>query len=226
MARTARIVAPDYPYHITQRGNYRQAVFENKEDRKKYLLWIDEYSEKYGLSLLAYCLMDNHVHFIAVPGQEDSLSKVFSIVHMRYSQYFNKKMSASGHLWQGRFYSCVLDEPHLMTAIRYVERNPVRSGLVKNAWEWSSAAFHTGRSKMEIKLGDIKGILDFDVIKWEQFLSSEDDENQIKIIRNNTKQGRPVGTAKFIEEIGTKVGRVLKTLPRGRPRKKKATETE
>ena len=70
------------------------------------------------------------------------------------------------------------------------------------------------------------GILDFDVIKWEQYLSSEDDENQINIIRSNTKQGRPVGTAKFIEEIGAKVGRVLKTIPRGRPRKKKATETD
>ena len=137
-------------------------------------------------------------------------------------------MSASGHLWQGRFYSCVLDEPHLMTAIRYVERNPVRSGLVKNAWEWqwSSAAFHTRRSEMKINIEDIIGMLDFDVIKWEQFLSSEDDENQINIIRSNTKQGRPVGTAKFIEEIGAKVGRVLKTIPRGRPRKKKATETE
>ena len=223
MARTARIVAPNYPYHITQRGNYRQAVFENKEDRKKYLLWIDEYSQKYNLSLLAYCLMDNHVHFIAIPAQEDSLSKVFSIVHMRYSQYFNKKMGASGHLWQGRFYSCVLDEPHLMAAIRYVERNPVRAGLVNKAWEWqwSSAAFHSGVSNMEINLEDIKGILDIDVTGWEQYLNTEDNEDQINIIRRNTKQGRPIGTSGFIEEIGAKVGRVLKTLPRGRPKKKK-----
>jgi len=228
MARSSRIVTPNYPYHITQRGNYRQAIFENKEDRIKYLLWMDNYSQKYNLSLLAYCLMDNHVHFIAIPRQEDSLSKVFSIVHMRYSQYFNKKMSAAGHLWQGRFYSCVLDEPHLMAAILYVERNPVRSGLVKNPWDWqwSSAAFHTGRSKMEINIEDIKGILDFDIIKWEQYLSSEEPEDQIDIIRNNTKQGRPVGTAKFIEEIGAKIGRVLKTIPRGRPRKKKAPVLE
>ena len=113
-----------------------------------------------------------------------------------------------------------------MTAIRYVERNPVRSELVKYAWEWqwSSAAFHTGRSANEIKLGDIKDILDIDVTKWKEYLSSEELEDQINIIRNNTKQGRPVGNSSFIEEIGAKVGRVLKTLPRGRPRKKKHTE--
>ncbi len=223
MARTARIVAPDYPYHITQRGNYRQIIFGNIDDRKRYLLWIDQYSQKYSLSILAYCLMDNHVHFIATPRHEDSLSKVFSIAHMRYSQYFNNKRKASGHLWQGRFYSCVLDETHLMAAIRYVERNPVRAGLVNKAWEWkwSSAAFHTGRSDMELNSEDIKGILDIDVTKWEQYLNSEEIEDQINIIRRNTKQGRPIGTSGFIEEIGAKVGRVLKTLPRGRPKKKK-----
>jgi len=147
---------------------------------------------------------------------------------MRYSQYFNNKRSASGHLWQGRFYSCVLEKAHLMAAIRYVERNPVRSGLVKTAWEWewSSAAFHTGRSANEIKLGDIKDILDLDFTKWEQYLSSEDIEDQVNIIRRNTKQGRPVGNSSFIEEIGAKVGRVLKTIPRGRPRKKKPTKIE
>jgi len=107
-----------------------------------------------------------------------------------------------------------------------VERNPVRSGLVKKAWEWqwSSAAFHTGRSDMEIKLGDIKDILDLDFTKWEEYLSSEELEDQINIIRNNTKQGRPIGTSGFIEEIGAKVGRVLETVSRGRPRKKKHTE--
>ncbi len=131
MSRSARIVIPNFPYHITQRGNYRQDIFQDDEDRLRYLSWIDEYSKKYDLSVFAYSLMDNHVHFIAIPQKEESLAKVFSIVHMRYSQYFNKKRKTSGHLWQGRFYSCVLDEPYLMTAIRYVEKNPVRAGIVK-----------------------------------------------------------------------------------------------
>jgi len=146
MSRSARIVIPDYPYHITQRGNYRQNVFIDDDDRIKYLSWIDEYSKRYQLSILAFCLMNNHVHFITIPGKEDSLSKVFSIVHMRHSQYLNKRMGKSGHLWQGRFYSCVLDENYLIASLRYVENNPVRAGILKEAWKWkwSSAAYSVG----------------------------------------------------------------------------------
>ena len=145
MPRTARIVIPNLPYHITQRGNYGHSVFSDDSDRKKYLSWINEYSNKYNLSIYAYCLMDNHIHFIGTPRDEDSLAKVFSTAHMRYSQYLNKKRKVKGHLWQGRFYSVVLDEPHLAASVRYVERNPVRIKIVKKAWQWkwSSALAHT-----------------------------------------------------------------------------------
>ncbi len=91
MPRTARLVVPNYIYRITQRVNYRQNIYQDAEDRLRYLSWIDEYGKKYNLSLFAYCLMDNHVHFIAIPRKEESLAKVFSITHMRYSQYLNKK---------------------------------------------------------------------------------------------------------------------------------------
>ncbi|MCL0086503.1 transposase [Thermodesulfovibrionales bacterium] len=116
MPRITRIVAVGLPHHITQRGNYRQNVFLDDNDRKHYLSWIHEYSTTYSLSLLAYCLMDNHVHFIAIPKREDSLAKTFNTSHIRYSHYFNKKIKTTGHLWQGRFYSCILDEPHLVVA--------------------------------------------------------------------------------------------------------------
>ena len=99
------------------------------------MFYIDEYSNRYNLSILSYCLMDNHVHFIAIPNNENSLSKTYSTAHNRYSYFYNKKMNASGHLWQGRFYSRLLDEIHLISVIRYVERNPVRAGLGKKAWE-------------------------------------------------------------------------------------------
>ena len=122
MARVARVVAEGYPHHITQRGNNRQPVFNDDEDRKKYLALIKSHSKKYNLDILAYCLMINHVHFIAVPNTPDSLAKTFDFAHMRYSQYYNKKNGMCGHLWQGRFYSCVMDERHVYACARYIER--------------------------------------------------------------------------------------------------------
>ena len=129
MPRSARTVAVNYPHHITQRGNFRQNVFEDDIDKKNYLAWIEEYSRRYGLTLLSYCLMQNHVHFIAIPHKEDSLARTFNTAHMRYSQYYNKKINTAGHLWQGRFFSCVMDDKHLLAATRYIERNPVRAHL-------------------------------------------------------------------------------------------------
>jgi len=137
MARMARVVAVSYPHHITQRGNYGQNVFVDDEDKERYLSWIQYESEKFELSLFVHTLMTNHVHFIGIPNKEDSLAKTFSAAHMKYAQYFNKKRNRKGHLWQGRFYSCVLDDSHLIAAARYIERNPVRAGLVSKPRERS-----------------------------------------------------------------------------------------
>ena len=141
MPRIARIVAPGLPHHVTQRGNYRQNVFDDDSDRRRYLLWLKEYSHRYDLSILAYCLMSNHVHFIVIPQNDDSIARAFNAAHMLYSQYHNKKINITGHLWQGRFFSCVLDDRHLIATARYIERNPVRALIVKKPYEyiWSSA---------------------------------------------------------------------------------------
>ena len=131
MPRLARVVAIGMPHHVTQRGNYRQKVFEKKEDFKKYLFLIKKYSEKYELGIIGYCLMSNHVHFIVIPDNKKSMSKTFNMAHMMYSQYVNNKRKEYGHLWQGRYYSSILNEEHMIEAMRYVERNPVRAKMVK-----------------------------------------------------------------------------------------------
>jgi len=148
MPRIARAVAKGYPHHITQRGNYRQIVFEADADYMQYLEWLKEYSNKYALAIWAYCLMGNHVHFVCVPGENDSLARTFNTLHMRYSQYVNRRRKTGGHLWQGRFYSTILDETHVYAAVRYVENNPVRAGIVSMAedYRWSSAWEHIERS--------------------------------------------------------------------------------
>ncbi len=226
MPRTARIVIPDLPYHITQRGNYRQDIFQDNEDRLSYLSWINDYSKKYKLSIFAYCLMDNHVHFIAIPRKEDSLAKVFSISHMRYSQYFNKKKNASGHLWQGRFYSCVLDEGYLLAALRYVERNPVRAGIVRKPWrwKWSSAGVHVGKENGIINIEQITNLIDTSTEEWKEYIGSDENEEEVEDIRKHTLLGRPLGTKDFIAKLGKRIGMVLSVLPRGRPKKQRSNK--
>ena len=88
--------------------------------------------------------MTNHVHFVCVPDRETSLSRTFNTLHMRYSQYFNKTQGVKGHLWQGRFFSSILDDRHLHAAVRYVENNPLRAAMATDAkeYQWSSARGH------------------------------------------------------------------------------------
>ena len=144
MPRIARFVAPGVAHHITQRGTARQLVFRSNSDRRVYLQLLREQAEFGKVSILAYCLMPNHVHLVAVPHEEDALAVALRRVHGRYAQYFNARCRRSGHLWQNRFYSCAMGVGHLWTAIRYVETNPVRSGMVGEAaeYEWSSAEAH------------------------------------------------------------------------------------
>ena len=155
MARQARIVLPGVAHHITQRGNNRQDVFFVEDDRRVYLSYLKESAERYGLAVSAYCLMTNHIHLVATPEAEDSLSKTLGRTHLMYTQYVHRLHGRLGHFWQNRFYSCPMDAAHAHHAAAYVELNPVRAGMVADAWTyaWSSAAAHCGKG------GDPSGML-------------------------------------------------------------------
>jgi REP element-mobilizing transposase RayT len=109
----ARAIAVGCAHHITQRGNNRQDVFMVDDDREVYLQILAEQAGRYGLEILGYCLMTNHVHLIAVPHAEDSLAKGIGRTHFRYSQYINRFHKRSGHLWQGRFYGILGSKLHI-----------------------------------------------------------------------------------------------------------------
>ena len=102
MPRMARVVVPGYPHHVTQRGIHKQQTFFCDEDFQLYLSLLKQGISRVDISILAYCLMPNHVHVIVVPGKEDSLGKLFGWAHGRYAQKINKKMQWFGHLWQAR----------------------------------------------------------------------------------------------------------------------------
>ena len=144
MPRLARSVFAGMPHHVTQRGNRREDVFFTDDDRRTYLEWLREYCDQHAVAILAYCLMSNHVHLVAVPESADGLERALKPLHMRYAQRINRARGWHGHLWQGRFGSVAMDEAHLVSALRYVSLNPVRAGLVRRAedWRWSSVRAH------------------------------------------------------------------------------------
>ena len=140
MARTARQVFPGEAHHVVQRGNRRQKVFFKEEDKQEYLNILGLNARLFKLQIWAYCLMDNHVHLIVVPEDIDSMTQTLSLTHQLYTRMINFREGWRGYLWEGRYKSKVLDEQHLYAAIRYIERNPVRAGLVKRPEDylWSS----------------------------------------------------------------------------------------
>jgi len=220
MARLSRIIAVGYPHHITQRGVRSLDIFQSDEDRRSYLQYVKEETERFGVEILAWCLMTNHVHFIAVPKEESSFARGFGEAHRRYTRMKNFAEGVRGYLFQGRFGSCVLDERHLIAAAHYVEMNPVRAGIVKVAWDypWSSAAYHIGKAETDIIVHDrtLIGLID----DWRLFLADAKDRRS-EALRLATRTGRPAGDLSFIESLEHITGRALKQGKPGRPAKSK-----
>ena len=215
MGRLARVVIPGLPHRVTQRGNRRARIFFSDDDRRRYLAGVVHYGRRYGMRFWAYCLMDNHVHWVVVPERESALSETFREAHARYGEGINHSTGASGHLFQGRFFSCPLDEEHLWAAVRYVERNPVRARLVGCAedYVWSSASAHCGLSSNSMLADDFPpcGVIP----SWREWLR---DENtlQTDALRNHTRTGRPCGSPGFVTRLETLTDRILQPLKRGR----------
>jgi putative transposase len=219
MARLARSTIIGYPHQITQRGNYGQPVFEEDSDFQRYVAWLGECAARYSIDIWAYCLMRNHVHFVCVPKAEGGLALAFNTLHMRYAQYFHNKKGVTGHLWRGRFLSCMLDDRSVFEEVRFIENNPVRAGLVERAedYPWSSARHHV--------LGDPDPIimdgcfLKSEVKDWSAYLGERGDDPILTRTWCNLKTGRPAGDVEFVRALEEILGRRLMALPRGRPRK-------
>jgi putative transposase len=197
MPRIARAVLAEVPHHITQRGVDRQTVFSSDPDRRVYLELVKDSAQQFRTRLLGYCLMPNHVYWIVVPGQPDSLSRAFGQAHCRYAHYANALRKRSGHFWQNRFFSCALDTAHLWAALRYVERNPLRAELVAAAdeWPWSSAAARTGTVPWPVWLDACAWSAKFTAEDWRTYLDSTDLTEADLRLRINTYSGRPSGSA-------------------------------
>ena len=215
MARLSRLVLPGHPHHVTQRGNRKERVFFEEGD---YLLYIDLLSEsakKADTEIWCYCLMPNHVHLVAVPSDKDGLRRTFADAHRRYTNYINTRLRTTGHLWQGRFGSVVMDEAHLYHAVRYVSLNPVRAKLVEKAkdWRWSSVAAHLAAK--DDGLVKVAPVLER-YGNFAAFLGDGSyDEAEFKRLRQSETTGRPLGDDAWLDGLEAMTGKNLKAQKRG-----------
>ena len=219
MPRLARIVVPDFPHHVTQRGNRRQQTFFSDADFRLYLSLISTYCAENGVKIWAYCLMPNHVHLILKPRKAKSLAAALSDAHRCYSRAINFRQGWRGYLWQGRFASFPMDGGHVLAAAQYVELNPVRARLVKTPqdWPWSSARAHlTGQPDGVV---DPRPLLDM-FPQWDEVLEAGLERAAEEAIERSTRTGRPLGSDAFMKEIERISGRpVCPKKPGRKPQK-------
>ncbi len=214
MPRIRRIIFPSAPHHIIQRGNRNQNVFFTDDDKQLYLEILNHKSRLERVKIWCYCLMDNHVHIIAVPEDAASLRRAISETHKKYTLLINIRNNWKGHLWQGRFISYPMDETYLYRCMRYIERNPVRAGLVAQPedYRWSSARAHVLNIEDDI-LSPIP--LAYSVEDWKGYLSEMECEHDLKVFRKSNGSGAPLGSETFIKrleaELGIRLSRRIQT---------------
>jgi putative transposase len=218
MTRPPRCVVPRCAHHVRERGVRKQPIFHEDSDYLVYIRSLKEACTEYLVRIWAYALMTNHVHLIAVPEGEKSISLALHDAHTKYSAYFNGKYGFVGHVWQSRPDMCAMDDDHMWNAIRYVERNPVRAGLVVRAEDylWSSAAAHGGIRDDLLLSNDLPSNV---VSDWSTWLKIDHTEDEKRSIRLHTSTGRPWCRPDMLVQLEKITGRSLRLQRRGRPKK-------
>jgi putative transposase len=198
------------PHHVVQRGVRSVDLFHSDADRQLYLSILIECAARWGVSFWAWCLMTNHPHFLAIPRRPDSLGKVFGRANSRYAAIINRREKMSGHLFQGRFWSCpVQTERYAVASGRYIELNPVKAGLVESPldWAWSSAAHNvSGKPDPlvdEMTLDELAG-------PWAETLrDGMEDPVPDDVIERHLRTGYPLGDLEWICSQEKKLGKPL-----------------
>jgi len=201
-------------------------MFFDDEDREFFLSNLLFYSQKHALGIASYCLMDNHTHLAVVPENPDSLSRTLKPVHMRYSEYLNKKFRRGGINWQGRFFSSPLNTSQSFSVFQYIGLKPIKARLVADPsqYRWSSVRAHLNLAENELLTAN-KYWLDLAHSALEALGNivigneSSQDEEIYSTIERNVQMNLPVGCEKFIKALEKRTGLTLSDKARGRPRK-------
>ena len=234
MARKLRASSVGVPEHVIQRGNNRQVVFGGEAEMKAYVTWLKDYAKKYRVAIHAWVLMSNHVHFLCTPTTSSGISLMMQSLGRMYVSYFNRRNKRSGTLWEGRYRSCLVqEENYLFQLYRYIELNPVRSGMVDDPADYSWSSYQCNA------LGKKSDLLTPHPLF--SALGADDDTRQgaylalfkghlegklLEDIRNATNKGLALGNDRFIANIEALTGKRLTPDKRGRPIGWKKTKTK
>jgi len=232
MARQPRLVLPDQPHHVLQRGNDNQPIFRDDDDHRRFLEFLRESAKFYRVAIHAYVLMPNHVHLLATPADEDGLAAMMQKVGRLYVPWFNNKYGRSGTLFQGRFRTSVIDaNAYFLACVRYIELNPQRNQLAFDPLEypWSSYAHHAGVRPDPLitdhakywELGNTPFQREAAYIELaQQGMSGQ----ELDAINAAVLKGAPLGSHAFMLELERKTKRQILPAKRGRPFKIKPAD--
>ena len=226
MARLPRYTIINQLQHIILQGREGLQIFHETRDYQYFHDCLDAASYNYGLRIHAYVLMPDHVHFLATPGHGDSIARSVQSVGRNYVQYFNESYGGIGTLWEGRYRATVVDErEYLLLCSRYIELNPVRSGLVRKPadYDWSSYA-HNALGKTDEMISPHREYLKLGgsgaerAKAYRALFKQRIDKETIRIITDATFKGWALGDCRFARKIEKLSGRRASQLPKGRPR--------
>lgn len=226
MARVARVVLPEVPVHLIQRGHNRAQIFFTSKDALLFLQWLEEAAILHGVAVHAYVLMTNHVHLLATPQHSHSLARLTRSVGTRYAMHINAAHQRTGALWEGRYRTSIIDaERYFLICSRYIELNPVRAGLAATpeAYRWSSFRSNVGeRSDSLVSPHPIYQSLGKDRTERSQSYRALFDQAlpapTLEEIRTAINGCRVLGQEKFIDALETETGYPIKPARPGRPR--------
>src|SRR5687767_2848009 len=205
MPRPKRFVPGGYCYHVLSRGNGRQRVFHKDGDYEAFLNLFDEAQEHVSMRVLAYCLLPNHFHLVLWPREDGDLSRWMQWVLTTHVRRYHEHYQTSGHVWQGRFKAFPIQEDeHLLSVLRYVERNALRAGLdtKKKLWPWNSLTL-SGRALQPawFSAGPVPRGAD-----WQRHVAQPQSEAELIALRQSVSRGTPYGSATWQKRTITKLG--------------------
>lgn len=218
MARTARASRGNICYHVINRGNGRAKVFHKAADYQRFTEMMYQACERLPLRVVGWCLMPNHFHLVLWPLEDGDLSRWMQWLMTCHVRRYHRHYRSSGHIWQGRFKAFPIQEDgHLLTVLRYVERNPVRAGLVSQAedWPWSSLYVLTHPPALPLLVpGPVSR-----PEHWLALVNEAEPQPELDRLRTSVNRGRPFGSPSWSERMAALLGLEAATRPQGRPRK-------